>query len=59
MKVREWLKEYWFQVHHSPNSPEGLRHRAEKVEHEYGRNNAYVRALFKQAELLEAQKRKQ
>ena len=53
MKIREWLKEYWFIISHSPNSPEGLRHRAERVEKEYGKDNFYAQTLRKMAKMKE------
>jgi len=57
MKIVEWLKEFVFQIMHDPNSPEGLRHRAERLMKEgYSRSNPYVQALLKQAELKEKEK---
>lgn len=36
-----------------PNSPEGLRMRAEKIEEELGKDNPYATALRKMANLQE------
>jgi len=57
MKIVEWLKEQFFQITHDPNSPKGLRHRAERLIQEgYSQNNPYVQALLKQAKLKEKEK---
>ena len=55
MKLVKWLKELAFQLSHSPNSPEGLRHRANRLVKEgCNENHPYVQALRKQAKLKEA-----
>lgn len=54
MKIIEWLKELWFQLTHSPNSPEGLRHRANKlIEKGFAENNPMVEYLRKRANIIE------
>lgn len=53
-KIKAWLKEYWFQATHDPNSPEGLKHRAERlVKKGVSRDNPAVSSLVKQALLKE------
>ena len=55
MGLVDWLKEWYFQVTHSPNSPEGLRHRADHLVKKEGLSyqHPYVSALLKQADLME------
>lgn len=56
MKLREWLREWYFQLTHRPHSPEGLRHRADRlVKSGVSEDNPYVRSLRKQAEQKEQQ----
>ena len=54
MTLKDWLKEWWFEVTHSPNSPEGLRHRANRlVEKGVSETNPMVTYLRKLAEMKE------
>jgi len=53
-KLRKWLKEWVFQLTHTPNSSEGLRHRAERlIEEGYPLDSPYISMLLKQALLKE------
>ena len=57
MNIKKALKELWFQWSHTPNSAEGLRHRAQKlIDDGTDPNNPYVTALLKQAKLMEESK---
>lgn len=48
------IRELIFQLTHSPNSAEGLRHRANAlIKAGYSKNNPMVTALIKQAEIKE------
>ena len=54
MKIKETLKELWFQWTHTPNSSKGLRHRANiLVKKGYSQRNSIVIMLRKQADLKE------
>jgi len=54
-KVKKWLKRRWFEMTHTPNSPEGLRHRARVLMEDYGYSKKHpsVSMLLKRADLVE------
>jgi len=54
LRIVERLKEIAFMLTHNPNSPEGLRYRANRLVNQgFSESNPHVKALRKQAELLE------
>ncbi len=54
MNLKAIIKEWWFMVRTNPDSPEGLRHRADKlVASGVDSQNPMITALVKIAELKE------
>jgi len=53
-KIKSWFKELGFMLIHTPNSPKGLRHRAERLAKKGVRlEHPYLSVLVKQALLKE------
>lgn len=54
MTLKDKLKELFFELTHNPNSPEGLRHRADiLIEKGFKKSNPMVTALQKMADMEE------
>ena len=54
MKLKKTLKDWIFRFTHSPNSPAGLRHRAQKlIDEGVDPTNPYVTMLLKRAKFQE------
>lgn len=59
MGVKARLKYIWFIISTEPNSPEGLRHRAQRLmDKGYKKSNPSVSYLLKRAKLEEERRRR-